>query len=342
MGDDDAVEATSVELTDHGLEASWAAEGTLDGWERQSEAGLVLGRNRAGKHRLEPGWKTACWVADGGMRSGGGKAMGWDRFLGQQASRWVACGIDLVYPPRCPICQCEPQHQAQGGDADRSVARTARSASWAAPVCGSCARELSADAERCLRCGEVGGPADGCRFCRQRPHGWRQIAVLSSYAGSSGLREAVLRAKRPAGDAVAAALASLIVSKHGDTFGAWGIGRVVPVPMHWWRRSFRGTSAAAELSKQIARLLGLPSTRALVRHRATRMQNELPIHDRTRNVEGAFRARRRLEGERILLVDDVVTTGATLSACCRALLAAGAATVDVAVVARADRNSADA
>jgi len=72
------------------------------------------------------------------------------------------------------------------------------------------------------------------------------------------------------------------------------------------------------------------------------MQNELPIKDRPRNVQGAFRVRRRLDGESILLVDDVVTTGATLSECCRALLNAGAATVDVAVVARADRSSADA
>jgi len=161
---------------------------------------------------------------------------------------------------------------------------------------------------------------------------------MSSYAGS--LREAVLRAKRPAGDDVSAALASLIVRKHGERLVSWEVGRVVPVPMHWLRRSLRGTSAADELSRGIARMLGLPWSRAISRQRATRMQNELPIADRPRNVEGAFRVCRRLEGERILLVDDVVTTGATLSACSRALLAAGAATVDVAVVAKADRSTA--
>ena len=259
--------------------------------------------------------------------------MEWARWLHAQTNRWTARGLDLLYPPRCPICRREPSAIGEG-----AVPETG-SPSWAATVCGMCARELSADSGRCLRCGEAGGAADGCRFCPQRLHDWRQIAVLSSYAGS--LREAVLRAKRPAGDDVAAALASLIVRKHGDAIVSWGVGRIVPVPMHWLRRSIRGTSAADELSRRIAQLLGLPHSRTLVRHRATPMQNELPIADRPLNVQGAFRCRRRLDGERILLVDDVVTTGATLSACCRALLAVGAATVDVAVAARADRSSAD-
>ena len=264
--------------------------------------------------------------------------MEWGRFLRGEAGRWAACGIDLVYPPRCPICQSEPR--SQPGGPGQAAERTPDVSPWAAAVCGTCARELSADAGRCLRCGEVGGAADGCRLCPQRPHAWRHIAVLSSYAG--GLRDAVLRAKRPAGEDVAAALASLIVQKHAAVIGSWGIGRVAPVPMHWWRRSIRGTSAAGELSRRIATLLGLPWSQPIVRHRATRMQNELPIKDRPRNVHGAFRVRRRLDGESILLVDDVVTTGATLSECCRALLNAGAATVDVAVAARADRSSADA
>ena len=272
--------------------------------------------------------------------------MEWTRMLHAQASRWTARGLDLLYPPRCPICRRETSETdlAVASESESSSSAASRGLSsrgffWAATVCDMCTRELSADSGRCLRCGEAGGAADGCRFCPQRPHDWRRIAVLSSYAG--GLREAVLRAKRPAGDDVSAALASLIVRKHGERLVSWGVDRVVPVPMHWLRRSIRGTSAADELSRRIAWLLGRPHCRALVRHRATRMQNELPIADRPHNVQGAFRGRRRFDGERILLVDDVVTTGATLSACCRALLAAGAATVDVAVVAKADRSVAD-
>ena len=278
-------------------------------------------------------------------------AMQWARWLQAQASCWTVHGLDLLYPPRCPICRRDtstaeraPETDSAAGDffpRDSSPRNSSsRIGVWAAAVCRTCARELSADGSRCPSCGEAGVMADACRLCPQRPHDWRRIAVLSSYGG--GLREAVLRAKRPTGDEVTAALATLLVRKHGPTLVSWGIDRVVPVPMHWLRRSIRGTSAADQLSRRIAGLLGLPHSCSLVRHRATRMQNEMPIADRPRNVEGAFRARHRFDGERILVVDDVTTTGATLSACCRALLAAGAATVDAAVVAKADRCSADA
>ena len=263
-----------------------------------------------------------------------GSAMKWAQSIRARARRWAVGGLDLLYPPHCPICRREP------AAADSAAPPATDPGSMAALVCQICSRELCADVGRCLKCGEPGGAADGCRLCSRRPREWRHIAVLSSYAG--GLRDAVLRAKRPAGDDVAAALASLLVRKHGDKLVSWEVGRVVPVPMHWLRRSVRGTSAADELSRGIARTLGLPWSRAIVRQRATRMQNELPVADRPKNVEGAFRVCQRFEGERILLVDDVVTTGATLSACSRALLAAGAATVDVAVVAKADRGTADA
>lgn len=158
--------------------------------------------------------------------------------------------------------------------------------------------------------------------------------MLGGYGGP--LREVVLRAKRPAGARVAAALAALLVHRHGVPLRTAGADCVVPVPMHWWRRSLRGASLADELAGGVAALIGLPVSRVLARRRATRMQNELPAEERPRNVDGAFHVRRRLRGARVILVDDVMTTGATLTACCRALAAAGAGGVDVAVVARAD------
>ncbi len=93
----------------------------------------------------------------------------------------------------------------------------------------------------------------------------------------------------------------------------------------------------AILARHLAKGLGLPARGLLRRTRATPMQNELPPEDRAVNVRGAFRATATAAGQRIMLVDDVTTTGATLDACRQSLMAAGAASVYAAVVARADR-----
>jgi len=235
------------------------------------------------------------------------------------AARWAARGFDLLLPPRCGLC---------GAD----VAGT--DAAGRGFVCGACEPALVADQPRCLSCGAVGSPA-GCGRCRPRTRPCDGVAVLGPYADE--LRDAVLRAKRPAGAPVAAALAALLARRHRQTFRAWAVDAVVPVPMHWLRRSIRGASAADELARGIAAGLGLKCRRWVVRHRATRMQNELAPAERPGNVAGAFRSSSSVRGRRLLLVDDVVTTGSTLAACRQAAVSAGAAAVYAAVVARADR-----
>lgn len=104
---------------------------------------------------------------------------------------------------------------------------------------------------------------------------------------------------------------------------------VVPVPLHWWRRSRRGFNQAELLARALARHAGLPfSTRALARRRAGRRQLGLSRQERLRALSGCYAAHpARVRGLTILLVDDVVTTGATLEACARVLLRAGASGV---------------
>ncbi len=97
---------------------------------------------------------------------------------------------------------------------------------------------------------------------------------------------------------------------------------LVPVPLHWWRRLRRGYNQSELLCRGIAEILHLPvNTRALVRHRHTRQQSRQPSDRREQNVRDAFLLRHPddLRGRHILLVDDVLTTGATLVSCGDAL-----------------------
>ncbi len=118
---------------------------------------------------------------------------------------------------------------------------------------------------------------------------------------------------------------------------------MIPVPLHWQRRWQRGFNQSELLAHEIARRAGLPVLDVLRRVRATKTQAGLSNTNRRRNVAQAFRCRRgsrwlqRIQGKRVLLIDDVMTTGSTAAACAGALKRAGAAGVVLLTVARADR-----
>jgi ComF family protein len=116
---------------------------------------------------------------------------------------------------------------------------------------------------------------------------------------------------------------------------------VVPVPLHPWRRARRGFNQAEDLAGR----LGVPMQRLLWRARRTAPQTDLAAHSRRENVRGAFMLspflssrthQRWLEGRRVVIVDDVRTTGATLDACAAVLKSAGAREIRALTVARAD------
>jgi len=111
---------------------------------------------------------------------------------------------------------------------------------------------------------------------------------------------------------------------------------VVPVPLFWRRRLQRGFNQAELLARGISKRTGIPMVKALRRLRATSVQAGLSNHLRRQNVSRAFAAR-GVEGKRILLIDDVMTTGATATACAIALKQAGAKRVSLLTVARVDR-----
>ncbi|MGH8189101.1 MAG: ComF family protein [Steroidobacteraceae bacterium] len=195
-----------------------------------------------------------------------------------------------------------------------------------APTCAACDRVLET-------------PLDGpvCAAC------WSGIVRLhqplteasraaGEYEGS--LREIIHAFKYDGRQSLAGPLARLMHEAGADLLRDADF--VVPVPLHPWRRLQRGFNQAEEL----ARRLDMPVRSALWRVRATVPQTELDIAQRRRNVRGAFRLspfvrRSRLEGARIVLIDDVRTTGATLDACARVLRDAGAREIQVLTVAQA-------
>jgi ComF family protein len=114
---------------------------------------------------------------------------------------------------------------------------------------------------------------------------------------------------------------------------------IVPMPLHWRKRWQRGFNQAELLAREIGRRTHVPVQMALRRVRNTPAQAGLTSAKRRLNVSGAFRAKKRaaIDGQRVLLIDDVMTTGATAASCARALKRAGARHVTLLTLARADR-----
>jgi len=171
-----------------------------------------------------------------------------------------------------------------------------------------------------------------CGLCRAGLTGFDAAFSFGSFEDE--LRELIHLLKygrvrtlaRPLGNLLALAL------PHTEQFDV-----VVPIPMHWLRRWRRGFNQAELLANEIGRRASVPVCRLVRRVKATGPQAGLTNAKRRANVAGAFRVVAPAAGKRILLVDDVLTTGATAAACAAALKRAGAKRVAVLTVARVDR-----
>ncbi len=113
------------------------------------------------------------------------------------------------------------------------------------------------------------------------------------------------------------------------------IDAVMPVPLHWRRKAMRGFNQAAEFAGPIAKLLGVPVVRNVRRKKATPFQSGLDAAERARNLRSAFVSTRPDPHAHVLIIDDVVTTGATARALAKRLLSCGVTKVSVLAVARA-------
>ncbi len=232
--------------------------------------------------------------------------------------------LDLLLPPCCVACG-EPVG-AHGS------------------VCSRCWAGLDFLAEPCCaRCGHPfehdSGPDSLCGLCLRAPPVYGRARAALRY--DDGSRPLVLGFKHRDRTELAPALARWMAGGPGGAL-LNEADLLVPVPLHWTRLFARRFNQSAVLARALGRQSSievLPDL--LVRTRRTPSQGRLGRDERRRNVRRAFalhpRHAARAEGRRVLLVDDVLTTGATVEACTAVLLAGGAASVDVLTLARVVR-----
>ncbi len=240
---------------------------------------------------------------------------------------WAGALLDLLMPPACGACKAPT---AQDG-----------------LLCPACWQALvPIGAGRCRSCGiplpHAPDDSGDCAACMADPPSWDRARAPHAYAGSARTLVLALKNGRPelAPLMADAMLADARRLARPDTL-------VVPVPLHWSRLWRRGYNQSALLSARIAAALGLEhGLDRLRRTRRTRSSQGLNRAARARNVAGAFApapgAAAHVRGRPILLVDDVLTTGATAQAAASVLRRAGAARVDVVTFARVAREEAAA
>jgi ComF family protein len=240
---------------------------------------------------------------------------------------WLDAALDLVFPALCPVCD------APLGPGRRDPLC---GACWTAvrrlepPLCARCGRPLAPDVPEAMPDG--GARPTTCATCAVDPPPFHWARAAAEYAGP--LREALHALKYRGKVALARPLSALLLEQCAPARPV-RLDAVVPVPLARDRERERGFNQAALLAERVARAWGAPCRPGwLVRRRATAPQSELTAEARRANVRAAFRASAAVGGRHVVLVDDVLTTGATAAECARALLAERAASVGVVSVAR--------
>ena len=241
--------------------------------------------------------------------------------LTTQLARIGAAFLDFVYPPHCPVCEAwQPPDEREA-------------------LCKECAHALMATADqRCDRCSAPLAVPAGESACSNCDH-WVDInfsraVVLTDFRGVA--HDAIHSLKFNGIKQIGPFLGSRLAAHPDLQTGLAALDLLIPVPLHAARQRERGYNQAEEIAKGLAAALCIPLVSDCLRRiRPTHQQARLEASERLANTNGAFKAARPICGSprHIGLVDDVMTTGATLSACAAALQPATDAQIIVLAVA---------
>ncbi|MEA4899532.1 MAG: double zinc ribbon domain-containing protein [Christensenellaceae bacterium] len=232
---------------------------------------------------------------------------------------WFEGALGLLYPPQANCLGCDSALGAEDGF-----------------LCGECAHLLMPvarmSAERCPRCGRPTGGGKRCALCGAWPPDGLSFARYAHFYARP-VRRMIAHMKYGGvyrlADWMGVQLANAVIAENFPPFDL-----LVPVPMHRARLLARGFNHAALLARALSAQLRVPVDEAcLARVRRTRQQARLATNRRGHNLKGAFRATGAVLGKRVLLVDDVLTTGETANCSAEALRQAGA--LDVMLIALA-------
>lgn len=246
---------------------------------------------------------------------------------------WIASlsqGLgDLVYPPCCHLCDKyhSPEHRE--------------------PFCVSCRTQCNQLLQsQCPHCAApfptMPANAVNCPHCQDEDYTFAAALAWGGY--QQPLRSLILQLKHQANESLAFHSATMLAKQFQPQLNQWPVDAIVPVPLHWSRRFWRGYNQAEVMASAVSRVLQKPlRTWWLWRTSRTPLQASVTPSQRRKNLMQAMKASIpiRFRCQHVLLIDDVMTTGSTADACARALLQAGAGSVRVLVLARALGESAN-
>ena len=251
-----------------------------------------------------------------------------DPALGRlQLREIVAACLHIIFPTPCHTCRrpLDLQHVSD--------------------LCGRCWSALERmPAKGCARCGwpfpdpaaTAGAEAALCQRCRETRYHFRVARAVLRYRDGGIARAAILLAKHGGRLTLMRRLAQVLAEATPQYLSPQDWDGLVPVPLHWLRRWRRGFNQAEVLARAVGTRHRLPVLHGALRRVRPTPQQHGDLEARRRNVRDAFAVRAALTGQRLLVVDDVFTTGATADACAAALLRAGAMEVGVLTLARVE------